>query len=497
MQNRKSSGGTAVTTISERTGHVAAATPTRTLQMLPWAALAVDVTVLGIAGLLAQWGRSAAEFLPTPYQAPDSLGVTGFFILAGWVGLIALYKGYDRAAFGSGPDEYKRVVRASLMTAGLTGVSFYLLKYPFTRGFFLIAFAVGIPLLLVGRYALRRALHAARRRGHLSLRVLIAGSPAHVDEVAGMLTRHPHLGYSVVGAIVPLEAVQTEETPGGVPILGPATEPTPAAVACRADSIFFACGSLSCGEQLKQTMWALEEHGVHVAIAPSMKDVSAERIAMRPVGDLPMIHIEQPTWAAASRWGKRAFDLVGSALLILAFSPALAFVALRVRLYDGGPVLFKHHRIGRNGERFECLKFRTMVLDAEAQVEALQAATEQSALLFKMKDDPRITRPGRWMRRFSVDELPQLFNVLRGDMSLVGPRPQVQREVDLYEHGMERRLLVRPGMTGLWQVSGRNDLTAEEARRLDLFYVDNWSMLQDLTILCRTFTAVFGSKGAY
>ncbi|WP_344341642.1 sugar transferase, partial [Streptomyces rhizosphaericus] len=193
----------------------------------------------------------------------------------------------------------------------------------------------------------------------------------------------------------------------------------------------------------------------------------------------------------------RLFDVLGSLGLILAFSPLLVFVALRIRLHDGGPLLFSHPRIGRHGEEFSCLKFRTMVPDADRLIADMQTESGASALLFKVKGDPRITRPGRWLRRFSVDEVPQLFNVLRGDMSLVGPRPQVAKEVALYDHAMSRRLHVRPGMTGLWQVSGRSDLTLEEAVRLDLYYVDNWSMLQDVSILARTARAVLGSRGAY
>jgi lipopolysaccharide/colanic/teichoic acid biosynthesis glycosyltransferase len=207
------------------------------------------------------------------------------------------------------------------------------------------------------------------------------------------------------------------------------------------------------------------------------------------------MHIGRPTWSQAVRFGKRAFDLVGCLLLLVTFSPLFLTAALWIKLHDRGPVFFKHSRVGRGGEPFSCLKFRTMVKDADRLVNGLRA--DEDALLFKLRDDARITRPGRWLRRFSIDELPQLINVLRGDMSLVGPRPQVAAEVALYDDAMTRRLHVRPGMTGLWQVSGRSDLSLAEAQRLDLYYVDNWSMLQDLNILARTFGAVVRSRGAY
>jgi exopolysaccharide biosynthesis polyprenyl glycosylphosphotransferase len=232
-------------------------------------------------------------------------------------------------------------------------------------------------------------------------------------------------------------------------------------------------------------------------VAPSVTDVSSERVRIRPVGGLPLMHLDAPRSTDASRIGKRLFDVAGSLALIIAFSPIFLFASLRIVLHDRGPVLFRQTRIGRDGEEFTCLKYRTMVTNADELIARMQAETGESALLFKMKDDPRITKPGTWLRRYSIDELPQLFNVLRGDMSLVGPRPQVAREVALYNGPMSRRLRVRPGMTGLWQVSGRSELSIEEAIRLDLYYVDNWSMLQDISILGRTVGAVFGSRGAY
>jgi exopolysaccharide biosynthesis polyprenyl glycosylphosphotransferase len=232
-------------------------------------------------------------------------------------------------------------------------------------------------------------------------------------------------------------------------------------------------------------------------VAPSVTDVAGDRIRVRPVGGLPLMHIEPPTAIEASRWGKRLFDVAGSLCLLLAFAPVFLVATLRVRLHDGGPVLFRQNRIGRDGRTFSCLKFRSMVLDAEERLAALHAQQGYENGLFKMENDPRITKPGQWLRRFSLDELPQLVNVLRGDMSLVGPRPPLPLEVERYEEDTHRRLRVRPGMTGLWQVSGRSDLSWSEAVRLDLYYVANWSMLQDLSILSKTFGAVFGTRGAY
>lgn len=258
----------------------------------------------------------------------------------------------------------------------------------------------------------------------------------------------------------------------------------------------FAQGAHTSPQQLREAVWELEGTDVELVVAPTMTDISSERIKMRPIGGLPLIHVAPPTWTDASRWGKRAFDIAGAATCLLLALPLFVVAAAWIKLSDGGPVLFQQTRIGRHGAEFSCLKFRSMVVDAEERLVALLVGREQSPL-FKMKDDPRITRPGRLLRRLSLDELPQLINVLRGDMSLVGPRPPLPREVSLYDGHTARRLHVRPGITGLWQVSGRSDLTWDEAIGYDLYYVDNWSMLQDLNIMLKTVGAVLSSRGAY
>jgi exopolysaccharide biosynthesis polyprenyl glycosylphosphotransferase len=410
--------------------------------------------------------------------------------------MIAALGGYRTDVFGAGPDEFKRVLRGTAATAALVGIGCYLMKYQLSRGFFVLAFATGAVLLLLGRLLLRRALHSARAHGALLQRVVISGGPTQVDDVAGVLRREKWLGYQLVGALVPDGAPGTE-THSGIPILGNADDHAAISALEGVDVIFFTGGTTRSASDLRRIVWELEEKSVQLVMAPAMTDFSAERVRARPVGGLPLIHMEPPRWAFASRWAKRTFDLGVTSLLLIGALPLIAYAALRIKLHDGGPVLFRQTRVGRHGEEFGCFKFRTMVVDAEAMVARLQAEIGVDALLFKLKDDPRITKPGKWLRRFSIDELPQLFNVLLGDMSLVGPRPQVPREVALYDDALRRRLNVRPGLTGLWQVSGRNDLSVEDSVRLDLFYVDNWSMMQDLSILSRTVGAVLSSRGAY
>jgi exopolysaccharide biosynthesis polyprenyl glycosylphosphotransferase len=232
-------------------------------------------------------------------------------------------------------------------------------------------------------------------------------------------------------------------------------------------------------------------------VVPGLTDVAADRIQVRPVGGLPLVFVERPQGAAAVNGMKRAFDIVCASALLLLLAPVMGVVALLVRLEDGGPVLFRQARVGRDNNLFQCLKFRSMVIDADKQFSSIAHLNETGGVLFKIADDPRITRVGRAIRRLSLDELPQLWNVVRGEMSMVGPRPALPVEVARYDSDMRRRLRVRPGVTGLWQVSGRSDLSWEDTVRLDLYYVDNWSVVQDVAILLKTVRAVFRSEGAY
>ena len=287
-------------------------------------------------------------------------------------------------------------------------------------------------------------------------------------------------------------------THSGIPLLGASRSLAEVAIDAEADVVFLAGGAFSSSSEMRRLAWDLEHEDIQVVIAPSVTDVSSERISVRPVGGMPLIHLEKPRSEAAVRRAKRTFDIVGASLLLVAFAPVFAFASPRVKLYDRGPVFFRQTRVGRDGKTFHCWKFRTMVTNAEELLEDLQeAAGPRRACCSRWRTTRGSRAPGKWLRRFSLDELPQLWNVLLGDMSLVGPRPPLGHEVAQYDDDMARRLRVRPGMTGLWQVSGRSDLSWSEAIRLDLYYVDNWSMVQDLTILARTFGAVFGSRGAY
>ena len=466
------------------------------LRLVPLTVVGVDTLLVSLAVVAAVLWRELLPFTEPDTTLAQRLAFIGPAIVLVWLAVMFLTGAYRDRIFGAGVDEFKRVVSASTVTAALVGILCYLAKFDLSRGFFVLTFVLGTPMLLLGRLLLRRSLHRAYRQGLLAHRVVIAGSAGHVDEIATVLRRESWLGYDVVGALLP-GAHQRDETYLGIPVLASAQGVATAAVEAGADVVFLAGGAFDSADGLRQLAWELEDQAVQVVIAPSVTDVASERIRVRPVGGLPLIHLEKPRSQAATRGAKRAFDIVGALLLIVAFAPLLALSALWVRTHDRGPALFRQSRVGRDGVAFDVLKFRTMVPDAESLLERVHREQGYEGGLFKMADDPRITPPGRWLRRFSVDEVPQLFNVLKGDMSLVGPRPPLRHEVSQYSEGVARRLRVRPGMTGLWQVSGRSDLSWDEAIRLDLYYVDNWSMIQDLSILARTLSAVLGSRGAY
>ena len=465
-------------------------------RLIPLAAAVGDLLTLALAVFIAMIGRQELTFFRPTADVVDVVSVAAGPLLVGWAAMLFAVGAYSRDLFGAGPEEYKLVLKASWLTAGLVGIGCFLTQYQLSRGFFFLAFTIGVPLLLLWRLVFRRSIQHTRRHGHLREGVIIAGNARHIDDLAAVLRRESWLGYTVLGALT-TPGSELVETPAGIPVLGTTTDTVAAIEGVDADVVIFADGAFSSAHDLRRAMWDLEGHSVRAIIVPSLTDVSSERLKVRPVAGLPLVHVEAPRAVHASHWAKRAFDVVGSLGLMLLISPVLLATALAVKLDDGGPVLFRQTRIGRDGRPFSCLKFRSMVTDAENLRADLEVNHERSSVLFKMVNDPRVTRPGRLIRRLSIDELPQLWNVLRGQMSLVGPRPPLPHEAARYGSDMRRRLRVRPGMTGLWQVSGRSDLSWDETVRLDLFYVDNWSMVQDLNILMRTVSAVLGSRGAY
>jgi exopolysaccharide biosynthesis polyprenyl glycosylphosphotransferase len=462
--------------------------------ILGFTALA-DLLVIAI-GVLAAWHLRAGLDAWLEPLGPHLVLRSGPFLACIWCLVLVAQGGYSLRNFGAGAEEFRTVTRASIITAGLVGLICYLLQIPLSRGYLLLTFLIGTPLLLVERYLTRQSAHALRRSGWLMHRVIAVGGPSGISEVVEALCRSPHVGYKIVGACLP-DSIAIEPERFAVPVVGRVADTRRLCDAMGADTVLVARGGYASAQELRRIAWDLEGSSIDLVVVPSLTDVAGPRIHMRPVAGLPLLHVEQPQAGKAGGWSKRSFDVVVATVALVVLSPVLLAVALLVKLQDGGPVLFYQPRVGRDGSSFRMLKFRTMVLDAEKQLAELRLLNDCDGVLFKMRLDPRITPIGRFLRRYSVDELPQLLNVVRGDMSLVGPRPPLPTEVDQYAEDMRRRLLVRPGLTGLWQVSGRSTLSWDESVRLDLYYVDNWSMTSDFAIIAKTVRAVLGREGAF
>ncbi len=427
--------------------------------------------------------------------------VLSLVLAAGWWALLSLRGSREPTVLGHGAEEYKRVLSASLILFGVVAIVSYAFQFDTARGYVGVALPAGLIMLLLSRTIVRRLLHVERAHGKSSLRVLVIGSTSGVKHLSESLRAQPMAGYIPIGAYLP--GVEADGSTAGsldLPVVGRATEADRIIADIESfnpDAVALSSSMQLAPETIRALGWALADLNIRLIMAPALTDVAGPRIHTQPVAGLPLIHVSTPNLEKGQRFVKRTTDIVGSASLIIGLSPLLAVLALLVRLDSQGPVFFRQERVGTAGERFEMFKFRSMVVDAESRLQELRGVHEGNEVLFKLKNDPRITRIGGVLRKFSLDELPQLFNVLGGSMSLVGPRPPLAAEVERYDIRAHRRLLVRPGMTGLWQVSGRSLLSWDETVRLDLYYVENWSSLGDLTILLRTFKAVVSRHGAF
>jgi exopolysaccharide biosynthesis polyprenyl glycosylphosphotransferase len=457
--------------------------------------LVLDSTVICITVMLGYVLRFQNESAQTevPYLS------VGLCLGLLWVFVLHWNKCYDDRVLGYGSEEYRRVVSASLKLAGVVAILAYLIDNAVARGFLGITFMLGMVLLPAGRWLVRKPLYRRRHRGDgWTRRVLVVGDAPTVVHLANQLRRDRHVGYHVVGACIPDTPMESRpQQVGGVPVVGSFNRVLEAATALGADTVAVTGSVELSGLRLRRLGWQMEGTGIDLVVAPALTDVAGPRIHTQPVAGLPLIHVSSPEFRGTRKWVKGAFDRIvaGAALVVLA--PVFLVIALLIKRGSPGPAIFRQQRVGLGGSEFSLFKFRSMVPDAEAKLADLTVHNEGQGLLFKVRQDPRVTEIGRFLRRYSLDELPQLVNVLRGEMSLVGPRPPLPAEVAQYNQDVARRLLVKPGLTGLWQVSGRSDLSWEESVRLDLYYVENWTLAADLSILWRTVGAVLGRRGAY
>ncbi|MEV4528244.1 sugar transferase [Streptosporangium sp. NPDC049304] len=450
-------------------------------------AVAADTVCAALAGALALFVRFGEV---TAYVFPYVVLSAALPVV--WVCVVALNRAYEPRLIGLGSEEFQRILQCGFMLTAALAVCAYLTKIEVARGYVVLALPLTTLLTLLARYALRRSLHRRRARGGCMRRVVAVGHRAAITELVRRFRRERYHGMEVVAACIPRGGMGDVE---GVPVLGDLSEVALAVGRVSADTVaVLACPEMD-GVALRRLAWRLEKTDTDLIVAPALMEVAGPRITIRPAAGLPLLHVDHPEISGLRQVLKNLFDRVGAGLLLTALLPLLAGVAMAVRASGPGPVFFRQTRVGRDGAEFTIYKFRTMRADAERRKIAL--SSDGPGPLFKIRNDPRVTPLGARLRRHSLDELPQLINVVLGHMSLVGPRPPLPEEVTRYGDDVRRRLLVKPGMTGLWQVSGRSDLSWEESVRLDLRYVESWSLMLDLQILWKTWSAVARGAGAY
>lgn len=459
-----------------------------------------DLVIIALVILfthLARFGAEDASIVTIHHGALSSYTLLGIAIVITWWALLAALKSYREHLLGYGSDEYHRVFQATTTEFGGLALLSYLAGVELSRGYFLVALPTGLVSLHLWRRLARRRLVRARKNGAFTHPTLIVGSSESVPAVITEIGRRPELGLTVSGVFLSDAGAADSETGRLSSLLIGDTTRLPRSVdGAEGITLIIARDSGLNPSQVRRISWALGPTS-RLIMVPSMLDVAGLRLHLRPVDGISLIEIQVPHLDGVGLLAKRLFDVVVATVLVAVLAPLWILIPALIRLGDRGPALFRQTRVGLNGREFRIWKFRTMRVAADAELTALLARQGTADRpLFKVADDPRITRIGQFLRRTSLDELPQLFNVLQGTMSLVGPRPQVPAEVELYDDVASRRLLTKPGITGLWQVSGRSSLSWEEALRFDLFYVENWSLSMDIRILLKTLRVVIAQDGS-
>ncbi len=465
--------------------------------------LLIAADALVIAGVTAaahitRFGLTSATSVGVGELHVDYLHIS--IVIAGaWMLALGLYKSRDARIVGIGIDEYRRVVSASAMLLGLIALVCFVLNIDIARGFFALALPTGLAGLLAARWSLRQWLSRQRIHGHYLSRVVVLGRPNDVRYVVSQIEKKSGAAYKVVGVALAGSHGLGTFTQGGqnFTVVGDERSVVEAVASVDADAVIVAGPMKGGGRYIQRLGWKLEQSSTQLILTTGLTNVAGPRIHSRPVEGLPLMHVELPQYAGMKHALKRIFDVVLASAALVALIPVFIFLAAMIKRDSAGPVIFKQERVGRGGEKFNMLKFRSMVETAEDDLAALLEHNEGAGVLFKMQNDPRVTEVGRWMRKYSLDELPQFWNVVKGDMSLVGPRPPLQREVDKYQQKVLRRLYIKPGLTGMWQINGRSELNWRDSVRLDLYYVENWSLAGDLIILWRTGKMLINPAGAY
>ncbi|AQQ15080.1 putative sugar transferase EpsL [Corynebacterium glaucum] len=476
--------------------------PKRNVRLTLYITQAVDLTALLVSWFAAR--LILGDYWPSWVVTPDATQTTRVSIISA-VPFVALYvialwinKSYRWHTRLDVHRSTRLVVRSCVYAASFLfaiGVMFhgYLLTITLP-----LASSLAVVFLLIGRGISAAVCRRVLERNPVKLLVVgTASGVSHVlgDDLEARFPLHEIAGVMISDGInAPLLREEKE-----VPVT---TYSTVVDIADKVldgdfDAVWLASLDDLRDRDIRRVMWLLEGTDVRVYVDPMIGGIEGHRVKHERVGTRTAIQLRKPKFNRVNGFVKRAMDIIGSAVILTLISPILLITAIAIKLDDGGPIFYKSTRVGLRGEPFQMWKFRSMRVDADQIREKLAKEQGQSAFLFKMKDDPRVTRVGKFIRKTSIDELPQFFNTFNGTMSIVGPRPALANEVDMYSPDMRMRLEVKPGITGLWQVNGRSDLSAEEAENLDLYYVDNWTIWMDFTIFFKTFSAVLLSRGAY
>lgn len=450
--------------------------------------------------LVVSWAVTGAQIVRFSLANPDNaVPVTtvwdiSFVVISAvvallWLAALRWHGAYEPRALGHGAHEYRAVVAATLRLFATVAIVSYLLALDLARGYLLVALPAGLLLLLITRRLWRVWLARQRASGSFTCPTLVVGDAEHLGHLIRVLQGAPEAGFQVVGA-----CCDDATDIAGIPVVGSESEAAATAVRMGVGAVACAASWRQGTGALRRLGWDLESTPIDLVVSPGLTDVAGPRIHVRPVGGLPLLYVEAPAFSGQLVRAKRVFDVLFAGLALLVCAPLLIVVAVLIKGEDGGPAFYHQWRTGLNGRQFRIHKLRSMRVDAD---QIALPDNDADGPLFKLRHDPRVTRMGQFIRPTSIDELPQLWNVVKGEMSLVGPRPLPVAQAAAIEEDGNRRLLVKPGLTGLWQVSGRSDLSWEDSIRLDLYYVENWSFTGDMRILWRTFRAVREHHGAY
>jgi exopolysaccharide biosynthesis polyprenyl glycosylphosphotransferase len=465
-----------------------------------------DSLVLSISALLAVRSRfvNFGESFTVNFGDHDTLSIPyGYSLIAFcllWLALLGLMSTRGGKVIGGGAREYSLVAQASFVALAASTLILFTLDASFSRQVLSSFFALGLSLLVLQRWTTRRFLNRQRQHAGWRDNVVLVGSLAAVSSMAAELTYRYQAGLHPVGACITDDHRGAARQPlpvAGMTVFGDVSQARFAMESTNSVALLLVDGGGLNPFEIKKLSWQLDAGRHELILASGLLDISGPRIHTRPVAGMPLMYVEVPRFQGYRLAAKRLTDLILSAVATVLFSPIYLFIALAIKLDDGGPVFFNQSRVGLDNVTFKILKFRSMSVDAEDKKQTLQGSIQAGSPLFKMRQDPRVTRVGSFLRKWSLDEIPQLLNVLAGQMSLVGPRPPLQSEVDQYEDHVSRKFLVKPGVTGLWQVSGRSNLSWEQSVRLDLSYVENWTITGDIIILLRTIITVLRRDGAY